>query len=822
MMRLRSATTRGRRVAEYEIAARLRRAPLDHHAVLFESFGGSGMLCNPEALFRTLLATPDLAHLRFVWALAGDGHSGVRAEFAAEPRVSFVSRRSIAYYRELGRAGYLVNNATFPAAFAKRPEQTYLGTWHGTPLKAMGYDMPGGALESANVLRNFLATDYLLAPNAQTASMYLDAYRLRHLWRGRLLEAGTPRIDLQFAGDDKRHRTLARLRDDGLRLPEGARVVLYAPTWRGVFAAPDDDLDRLCADVAAIRRGLQPGSVVLVKVHQRVHRKAAADPRLAGLLVPNPVPTNEVLAVTDVLVSDYSSITVDFLATGRPIVRYVPDLEDYVAGRGLTVDLAALPGPVCRTVDELVDALNGDLRGEGATPAYTRARDTFCGREDGHATRRVIDALFRQPRQAPAPVQPEHRPSMLIYVGALRTNGITTSALSLLQKLDYEHVDVTVTFPSPHTADARRHAQLIDPRARLLPRLGPYSWTQRRVTPLPVVGGRTRFRAEAFQHEHRMHDEWRRCFGDARFDHVVNFGGYSSFFTKLLSCAPDAVRATWLHNDMHAEMSSPGRSPWLRANVRRITSLYHTFDSLVSVSPELEEVNRQRCAAIARPEQFTHARNTVDAARIRKSATAEVNTHADGAGRSPLARTFVTVGRISAEKNHARLLRAFAKVHAEDAQTRLTLIGAGPLEVDLRTLVEDLGIVDAVRFTGRVNNPYAIMAAADCFVLSSDYEGQPIVLLEALVLGLPIVTTDFDAVAGALPRGCGLVVHRDVDALADGMRGIPAGRRGPDHVRRRGVQQRGDGGVLPRRRGAHSHAALAARITGAYARERCR
>ena len=80
-----------------------------------------------------------------------------------------------------------------------------------------------------------------------------------------------------------------------------------------------------------------------------------------------------------------------------------------------------------------------------------------------------------------------------------------------------------------------------------------------------------------------------------------------------------------------------------------------------------------------------------------------------------------------------------------------------------------------VTFTGQLDNPYPVMAGADCFVLTSDYEGQPIVLLEALVLGLPIVTTDFDTVDGALPPGTGRVVARTVDAVADGLRGFLRG-----------------------------------------------
>ena len=79
-------------------------------------------------------------------------------------------------------------------------------------------------------------------------------------------------------------------------------------------------------------------------------------------------------------------------------------------------------------------------------------------------------------------------------------------------------------------------------------------------------------------------------------------------------------------------------------------------------------------------------------------------------------------------------------------------------------------MADAVVLTGLQANPFAILAASDAFVLSSDYEGQPMVILEALVLGLPVVTTAFGSVRSALPEGVGLVVDRTVPALAEGLR----------------------------------------------------
>src|SRR5699024_10198371 len=155
------------------------------------------------------------------------------AEFAGDRRVKFVRLGSHGYNHAMATAKYLVNNATFPHSFAKREGQIYLHTWHGTPLKAMGYDVPGEAVLTRNVARNFLACDYLLAPNDATASMYIDAYRMVNVFQGKLICEGTPRIDRQFISDKEKEGVRAQLRAAGVELPDGRPIVLYAPTWKG-------------------------------------------------------------------------------------------------------------------------------------------------------------------------------------------------------------------------------------------------------------------------------------------------------------------------------------------------------------------------------------------------------------------------------------------------------------------------------------------------------------------------------------------------------------------------------------------------------------
>jgi glycosyltransferase involved in cell wall biosynthesis len=97
------------------------------------------------------------------------------------------------------------------------------------------------------------------------------------------------------------------------------------------------------------------------------------------------------------------------------------------------------------------------------------------------------------------------------------------------------------------------------------------------------------------------------------------------------------------------------------------------------------------------------------------------------------------------------------------------------LEAPLKELVATLGLESVVTLTGHVENPYAIMAESHCFVLSSDYEGQPMVILEARILGLPVITTAFSSVGDSVPEGAGLVVPQTVEGVANGMREFLSG-----------------------------------------------
>nr|WP_287027028.1 glycosyltransferase [Vagococcus sp.] len=132
---------------------------------------------------------------------------------------------------------------------------------------------------------------------------------------------------------------------------------------------------------------------------------------------------------------------------------------------------------------------------------------------------------------------------------------------------------------------------------------------------------------------------------------------------------------------------------------------------------------------------------------------------------------FITVGRLSPEKQHELLIKAFGEFYKEYKQSHLYIVGSGTIKDELLNLVAELGIQEAVTFTGQLSNPYPLMKRCDAFVLTSAYEGQPMVLLESLTLGLPIISTDIPACRYVLENGAyGLLTKtNDVEGIKNEM-----------------------------------------------------
>ncbi len=347
------------KVAAQRVYARWRRMPLKD-VVLLESYEGTARNDNPAAIAEYLLAHTELP---LVWALR-------QPLPIDEPRVSTVKYRSSAYFKALATSRFLVNNVTFPPLFDKRDDQVYLNTWHGTPLKRMGRDVAGPYGNIANTVANLRCADIVLSSgHYMTHTMYEGAYGVGG---ANVAELGSPRVDVQFREQPERD------------------LVFYAPTWQEQsYTDAADDLDDVAERMQAISRAVPEGLRPALRVHSKLARAACEHPRLAGFLPPPELSTNELLSRTQVLITDYSSVAFDFLATGSQVAFFTP----VAYPRGVYLSDEELPGPRTASVETLQRWLREGL--PGAPVPVEKARRRFCPDEDGSATQRVVERLLR-------------------------------------------------------------------------------------------------------------------------------------------------------------------------------------------------------------------------------------------------------------------------------------------------------------------------------------------------------------------------------------------------------------------------------------------
>jgi CDP-glycerol glycerophosphotransferase len=363
-----------------------RRLPL-RPSILFLSFSGKSCTDNPLAIASELRRRGDKRE--HIWAV--DDWS-----VKVPPGGRAVLIGTAGYLAALGRSACLIANDHVALPFRRRAGQKYVQTWHGTPLKRLGYDIASPSFVSGRRYFDFMDSDVaqwdlLISPNPFSTPIWRQAFK----FTGEIAETGYPRNDALLARDDERAALIRRL----LGVPAGKRVVMYVPTWRDNQhdAASRYGLD-LQLDLVAASEELAEDYVLLIRGHHLMAgwKLAEAEPGFVFDVTGYP-DINDLLRITDVLLTDYSSVMFDFAPTGRPILFFTYDLAEYRDKlRGFYFDFSqSAPGPLLSTSEQVIAAL-ADL-----DPVVTRCKDAydaftarFCPLDDGKAASRACDRIF--------------------------------------------------------------------------------------------------------------------------------------------------------------------------------------------------------------------------------------------------------------------------------------------------------------------------------------------------------------------------------------------------------------------------------------------
>jgi CDP-glycerol glycerophosphotransferase len=381
----RTLTSHGAKERGYRWLIRL--VPVNRRLALFEAGEGRGYAGSPRYIYEELIARG--IDIKVVWSRAP----------AAPPfpaGLTTVHRGSWRHVWTMARARYWVDTHNLPSMWAKRRANRYLQTWHGQPLKVIGFDSPQLRSGTAASREEFAAQvsrwDMLIAPSNEFSRTFVPAVR----YSAKLLRTGTPCNDPLVRHDEPEQLARARRARDQLSVPAGRQVLLYAPTYR------DDGSRGIRIDLDKLAAGVAGQWIVVLRPHPYTPFEMPPDP--AGVFRDGrPFPdVNDLPLAADLLVTDYSSIMIDYANTGRPMLFFTDDYPHYRdVLRGTYYDLAeTVPGPLLTRTEDLVGALSDlDAVVSRYASRYDAFRAMFCAGETGHASAAVVDAFFAAARQ---------------------------------------------------------------------------------------------------------------------------------------------------------------------------------------------------------------------------------------------------------------------------------------------------------------------------------------------------------------------------------------------------------------------------------------
>lgn len=314
------------------------------------------------------------------------------------------------YMELIETAQFLLTEVYLTAAWVKKEGQMYINIWHGTPLKKLGLAKNAKGKHKNGIQQsNFIDADYLLYPNDYTKKHMLESYKVADLMPGKVLKLGYPRTGgmLEAAQSDQ-----TELRK--MLAPNGEHIYAYMPTWKDylkvdqVVAESKELLDYLDAN-------LREDQILYVNLHHRVSDSLDYSQFKRIRQFPPTVDSYKLLALTDALITDYSSVFYDYLALRRQIVLYCADYELYRKKRGTYMDLMELPFDKAVTPEEVLAAIN-----RGKTYDDEVAYQEFCAYDSVENAHKLCSLFLGTEDEVEVEAIPKNKKKkVMIYSDAL-------------------------------------------------------------------------------------------------------------------------------------------------------------------------------------------------------------------------------------------------------------------------------------------------------------------------------------------------------------------------------------------------------------------
>ena len=369
----------------------------DAKVIVLCSYSGKSFSCSPKAIYEYMTSCNAYDDYTFVWIF--DNPDQYRS--LCENHSTFlVKKDSAECERYLHRAGLWIFNFRAPDHWTPQKDQEYIQCWHGTPLKKLGYDITASdnAMNSVKEIQYKYRSDaerfkYLLSPCRFATEKFTSAWNLDAPERT-ILELGYPRNDfLSNYTEDDAHRIKKSLGIDGCR----KKLILYAPTWRdNQFDSKQGYVYHNPVDFRFLMNELDEEYAILFRAHYMVADNFDFE-EYEGFIydVSGYDDINELYIISDLLITDYSSVFFDYAILKRPIIFFMYDMEKYRDEiRGFYLNIDELPGAVVKTERELLDILRNKKSCDDNKEKLEMFNQKYNAKNDGSASARVVKRII--------------------------------------------------------------------------------------------------------------------------------------------------------------------------------------------------------------------------------------------------------------------------------------------------------------------------------------------------------------------------------------------------------------------------------------------
>lgn len=370
--------------------------PVNDKTVIFISFHGRGYSDNPKAIYEEMIKDRRFKDFTFIWAIKNHKQKNIDI-----PDAKVIEYFSLPYFYYMSKAKYWIFNCKMPTYIAKKKNQIYLQTWHGTPLKRLAHDIDVN--DNTTFYRSGMSYNkmvetydidverynYMISPNKFCTEVFQTSFRIN---RERLIETGYPRNDFITNATNEDILNIKKK----YNIPTDKKIILYAPTWRDNSYIASGYTFELEANFHKWQEVFGEEYIVVFKPHYLIVNKFADDRSLDGFLysIDATAEINELYVISDFLITDYSSVFFDYAVLNRPIYFYMYDLDSYREElRGFYLDIyTELPGNIYEDETTMLNDIKNNVYDNNRLEEFN---ERFNHAQTGDCARKVIDIVFK-------------------------------------------------------------------------------------------------------------------------------------------------------------------------------------------------------------------------------------------------------------------------------------------------------------------------------------------------------------------------------------------------------------------------------------------